>query len=416
MGRAHKLTALQAGRLTTPGLYGDGAGLWLKVGEGGARSWLFRCTIDGRERWMGLGPARDVTLAEARDAARELRRQILAGIDPIAHRREQRASRRADSAKAVTFDWCAAQYIAAHRAGWKNPKHGDQWANTLAAYASPIFGALDVSRIETGHVMRALEPIWSAKPETASRVRSRIELVLGWATARGYRSGDNPARWRGHLDALLPKTAKVARVQHFPALPWPEVPAFMLALRAADGVAARALELAILTAARSGEVRGAAWSEFDLQAGVWTIPADRMKAASEHRVPLSPAALALLAMMEGHDHALVFPGTKKGDEGSRSPLSDMALTAVIRRLHEASVRDEGPGFTDPKSGGRVVTAHGFRSAFRDWAADHGYPRDLAEAALAHVVAGVEGAYRRTDMLERRREMLTAWAQHCGGSA
>ena len=364
----------------------------LKVTEGGSRSWILRYTSAGRERWMGLGPYPVVGLAEARDAAIDAKRKLRQGIDPLEEKRDQVAAARAESAKAVTFDWCAGRYIEAHSPGWKNAKHGDQWRNTLAAYVSPTIGNLDVARIDTGHVMKVLEQIWTAKPETASRVRGRIEAVLDWATARKYRSGDNPARWKGHLDKLLAKRSKVRTVKHHPALPWRQMGKFMAELRKREGVSPRAVELAILTAARSGEVRGATWGEFDLQAGVWTVPPERMKAGREHRVPLGHRAVELLrAAGPGEAAAIVFPGVKG------KPLSDMSMSAVLKRMERPD-----------------ITVHGFRSTFRDWCAETtNFPREMAELTLAHTVGDkVEAAYRRGDMFEKRRQMMQAWERHC----
>lgn len=392
MGKAHKLTDLQVLRKNESGLYGDGAGLWLKVSPGGSKSWIFRYMVSGRERWMGLGPYPDVALAEAREAAAEARKKVRQGIDPIDERRGQKATDQAARVKQVTFDWCAGRFIEAHKAGWKNPKHVDQWRNTLSTYASPIIGSLVVSKIETAHVVKVLEPIWAEKTETATRLRGRIESILAWATVRGYRKGDNPARWKGHLDTLLAAPDKVRKRSNFPALPWRDIAGFMVELRKQNGIAARAVEFAILTAARSGEVRGMTWAEVDLDRGLWIVPGDRMKAGKEHRVPLSDQAKAVLQGMKTIATGdLVFPG-RKGQ-----PLSDMSLSAVLRRMERSD-----------------ITVHGFRSAFRDWAAEStNYPSEMAEMALAHVVSNkVEAAYRRGDMLEKRRKMMTAWAKHC----
>ncbi|WP_227814330.1 tyrosine-type recombinase/integrase [Nitrogeniibacter aestuarii] len=402
MAKAHKLTHIarkgiaKGGKPVGPGMHGDGAGLWLKVTDGGSSSWILRYTFDGRERWMGLGPYPDVGLAEARERASDNRSKVRQGIDPLDERHANDAERRATRAKAVTFDWCASKYIEAHAPSWSNPKHIDQWRNTIATYASPTIGALDVSRIDTGHITKVLEPIWTEKAETASRLRGRLESILDWAAVRKYRKGDNPARWKGHLDTLLAKQSRTKRIKHHPALPWPEVGHFMTALRKQPGVASKALELTILTAARSGEIRGAIWSEFDLNSAMWIVPAERMKAGKEHRVPLSEEAVKLLKALDRKDDGdLVFPGARAG-----RPLSDMSLTAVLRRMERHG-----------------ITVHGFRSTFRDWAAETtNYPREMAEMALAHTVSDkVEAAYRRGDMLEKRRHMMQAWAKHCGTS-
>lgn len=388
---ADELGALQVSkRAGVPGLHFVGGvhGLALQVTGGGAKSWILRVPIGGKRREMGLGPYPEVTLAKAREKAREARELIRSGVDPIQRQREAASALRAEAAAALTFDDCAASYIKAHEAGWRNVKHAQQWRNTLNTYASPVFGSLLVRDVALPHVMAALEPIWTTKNETASRLRSRIELVLDWATARGMRDGLNPARWRGHLDKLLPKPSKVKKPEHHAALPVGKVGAFMVELRKVEGMGARALEFTILSAARSGEVRGAKWSEIDLRAKVWTIPAERMKAGKEHRVPLSAQALALLKALPRIDAAeLVFPSPKG------AALSDMTLTAVTRRLKVNAV------------------PHGFRSTFRDWVAERThYPREVAEMALAHTIGDkVEAAYRRGDLFEKRRHLMTEWA-------
>ena len=397
-----RLNALTMRRLTKPGRYGDGdrTGLYLKVGANGGRSWQFRYSRGDKTIWLGLGAERDVTLAEARDKARDCRRMIAAGTDPLAEKRGKRAEARA-AAAAMTFRGVMDLYIGAHAAGWRNAKHAAQWRATLDAYAIPSMGDLPVALIGTGEVMKALDPIWREKPETASRVRGRIEAVLDYASARGWRTGDNPARWRGHLANLLPARAKLAAVEHHAALAWQDMGAFMEALAAQAGMGALALRLAILTAARSGEVRGATWGEIDMARAIWTVPAARMKAGREHRVPLSDAALAVLAevaaLREGDaPDALVFPSARRD-----RPLSDMTLTAVLRRMGRGD-----------------LTAHGFRSTFRDWCAEAtNYPREVAEAALAHVNRDkVEAAYARGDLLAKRVQLMTAWATFCANPA
>lgn len=397
-----KLTARQVQATTAPGRYGDGDGLWLHVGRAGAKSWVLRYKLPGAgmttPREMGLGPVSLVTLAEAREKARRARRLALDGTDPLAQRDAERAEARAEKAKAVTFRDAADRYVAAHEAGWRNAKHRQQWRNTLATYAFPVFGDLSVADVSTDLVMRVLEPIWTTKAETANRVRGRIENVLDWAKVRGLREGENPARWRGHLDALLPARAKVQSVKHHSALPYAELPAFMDALYGQAGVAARALEFCILTATRTGEALGAPWSEIDLDAAVWTIPAERMKASKPHRVPLSDRALAILAEMRalgGEADGYVFPGAKRG-----KPLSNMAMTMVLRRMERGH-----------------LTVHGFRSCFADWAAERtNAPHEVREMALAHTISsGVERAYRRGDLFEKRRELMGRWAGFAGGS-
>ena len=389
--KASELNALAVQRLTAPGLHfvGGVPGLALQVLPTGSRSWVLRATIGSRRRDMGLGGFPGVTLAGAREAARKARELIRSGVDPIDQGRAARSELRAKQAATLTFKQCAEKYISAHRAGWKNAKHIQQWENTLAAYAYPVFGSLAVRDVGLAHVLQVLEPIWTEKNETAVRLRGRIESVLDWATTRGQREGVNPARWRGHLDKLLAKPDKVTKVEHHAALPVGEVGAFMVRLQRAEGMGARALHFAILTAARSGEVRGAKWSEIDLDAKVWTVPADRMKAGKEHRVPLPDAAVELLKALPQVDKPdLVFPAVRGGQ------LSDMTLSAVLRRM------------------GVPAVPHGFRSTFRDWAAERtAYPRDVAEMALAHAIGDkVEAAYRRGDLFEKRRHMMNDWAK------
>jgi integrase len=396
MGR---LTALAVMRATKPGMYADGGGLYLRVGPSGAKSWVFRFRIDGKRRDMGLGPLHAVTLAGAREKATACRAERFDGRDPLEGRHASKLAEKLAASKAMTFRQCAATYIDAHRLGWKNEKHAAQWASTLEAYANPIFGDLPVQVIDTTLVMKVLEPIWSTKTETASRLRGRIEAVLDWATVREFRRGDNPARWRGHLDHLLPRRTKVQKVQHHPALPYTELGAFMTSLRFQEGHAARALEFLILTAGRTGEVIGARWNEINLAEGVWTVPTSRMKAGREHRVPLSAPAVKLIRnqqaaveLLEGRLDGFVFPGGRPG-----KGLSNMALLKLLERMK----RDD-------------LTAHGFRSTFRDWAAEQThFPRDVAEMALAHTISDkVEAAYRRGDLFDKRRQMMDAWALYC----
>lgn len=391
--KAKELGALSVARLTTPGLHAVGgvAGLYLQVLPSGGRSWVLRAMVGGKRRDMGLGGFPDVTLAGARDRARGARLAIDAGSDPIEERRKARSALRAEGAKVITFQEAAKAYMAAHEASWRNAKHRQQWENTLESYAYPRIGKLSVRDIEVSHVLSVLEPIWRDRTETAKRMRGRIERILGWATSRGHRTGLNPARWRDHLDQQLAAPGKIAKPEHHAALPLAEIGDFMVRLRNAEGQGARALEFAILTASRSGEVRGARWSEIDLGEKVWTIPGERMKAGREHRVPLSPAAITLLEALPrlaGSD--LVFPAPRGGQ------LSDMTLTAVLRRMKVP------------------VTAHGFRSTFRDWAAERtNYPRDVAEMALAHTIGDkVEAAYRRGDLFAKRTRMMADWARVC----
>ncbi len=391
--KINKLSGVVLARLIKPGLYSDGGGLWLQVSSTNARSWVFRYAIRGKRHQMGLGSINTIDLAEARAKARTCRQLLLEGKNPLSERRASSASHALKEAKRITFDQCAAQYIEAHRGTWKNPKHVMQWENTLATYASPLIGALAVADVETDLVVRVLNPIWRTKTETAVRLRGRIECILDWATTRKFRHGDNPARWRGHLENLLANPNKLAPVKNHPALPWREIVLFMGDLRRRDGVSARAIEFAILTACRSGEVRGAMWTEFDLAAKLWTIPAERMKAGREHRVPLSTAAMTLLASTE-RSSAFVFPG-----RDSATPLSDMSLTAVLRRMGRGD-----------------ITVHGFRSTFRDWCAEYeenSFPREVCEHALAHRLPDrVEAAYQRGDLLEKRKRLMQAWADYC----
>jgi len=389
-----KLTALKVDRAKQPGMYGDGGGLYLRITQDGTKNWVFRYMLDGRPRWMGMGPLAIYGLQEARAKALDARRLRHEGIDPIEARKGERLRARLDAAKAITFKECAEAYIKAHRAGWRNGKHAAQWGATLATYAEPIIRALPVQAIDTTLVLKVLEPIWTAKPETAGRVRGRIEAILDWAKAREYRQGENPARWRGHLDKLLPARGKVRKVEHHAALPYTELPGFLVALREQEGIGARALEFTILTAART---IGARWSELDLLDKTWTVPAERMKAGREHRVPLSARALAILDDMQplrpaGDADGFVFPGGKAG-----RALSNMAFLMLLRRME----RDD-------------LTAHGFRSSFRDWAAERtSSPSEVAQMALAHVVGSkVEAAYRRGDMFEKRRRLMQQWATFC----
>jgi integrase len=346
---------------------------------------------------MGLGPYPIVTLADAREKARHAFRQILEGIDPIEDRKTRKAAAQLAVARAVTFRECAEKYIAAHEASWKNPKHAAQWPSSLRTYAYPAFGNLPVSDIDLALVLKALEPIWYEKPETASRVRGRIETVLDWATTRGYRRGDNPARWKGFLETVLPAKAKLQKVEHHAALPYREMPAFMQDLREREGVSARALEFTILTACRTGEVIRARWAEIDLADKTWTIPASRMKGGKEHRVPLADPLLRMLDSLPGEvGNDFVFVGGKTGQ-----PLSNMALLALLKRM----------GRSD-------LTTHGFRSTFRDWASETtAYPHEICEMALAHVIKNkAEAAYRRGDLFEKRKRLMADWCRYCSASA
>jgi integrase len=395
MGRKiNRLTALSVKAAAT-GYHADGANLYLQVTASGAKSWVFRFMRDGRAREMGLGAAHTVTLAHARVLAAECRRQVLAGEDPIELRDRAREAAQAARARVKTFDECVADFISGQQGAWRNEKHRGQWISTLKTYVSPVLGSLPVQDVDQGLVLRVLDPIWREKTETASRLRGRIEKVLDYAASRGLRSGENPARWGGHLAMHLPKRSQVAAVQHHPALPYADLPAFMQGLREAEGIGARCLEFTILTCARTGEAINAEWSEIDIVGRTWTIPAARMKAHKEHRVPLSQAALAVLtSMKESSESQWVFPGGKRGKS-----LSNMALSAVLRRMERTG-----------------LTVHGFRSTFRDWCAEATeFPTEMAEMALAHAIGNrVEAAYRRGDLLAKRVSMMAAWADFAGG--
>jgi integrase len=405
----------------------DGAGLYLQVSPTGTKSWVFRYSVKGRERYMGLGPFPDVSLADARAVANDCRKLRREGIDPIDARRAVRAQDGLEAAKTRTFKECAGEYIKDHRAGWRNERHAAQWISTLETYAYPVIGDLSVQSIDTGLVIKVLKqevrdapdkpsaPFWMSRSETASRLRGRIESIIDWAKARGYRAGENPARWKGHLDQLLPARSKVRKVEHHPALPYGELPGFMEALRARKGIGPRALEFSILTVARSGETLGARWPEVDLAEKVWIVPKERMKGGREHRVPLSEAALKILEEMKaGRDDeaGYVFPGTSLA-----KPILNMTLAAVIRRMNEEAEESKTPRWMDPRRGKEAVP-HGFRSTFRDWAAERtSFPNEMVEMALAHAIDNkVEAAYRRGDLFDKRRRLMEAWASYCGLAA
>jgi integrase len=396
-----KLTALTV-QCAGTGMHGDGDGLYLQV-KGDARSWIFRYTLNGKTRDLGLGSAKAIPLKRARELAQAASALRAEGIDPIEHRRAKRLGASLEAAKALTFKDAATAFIAGHRAGWRNTKHAAQWESTLAAYVFPVFGDLSVAAIDTTLVLKAIEPIWTAKPETASRVRGRIEAILDWATTRGDRAGENPGRWRGHLRYTLPAPTKVRRVKHHASLPYNEITAFMASLRARDSISARCLEFTILTAARTSEVIGATWSEIDRDHAVWTIPANRMKAGKEHRVPLSGRAVDILRELQ-RDPAPW--GASSSSFGPTDPvfaragkhLSNMALLKMLA----LAGRDD-------------LTVHGFRSTLRTWAAERTtFPREVIEAALAHVVGNrVEAAYQRGDLFDKRRRLMDAWAEFVG---
>ncbi len=406
-------------RNAKPGLHPDGGGLYLQVTQVRTKdgpvegkfnkSWVFRFTLAGHAREMGLGSFKTFGLADAREGAEQCRKLLHAGRDPIEARKAERVSHRTKEAKAPTFERCATLYMAEHEKGWRNAKHRQQWHSTLATYAYPIIGALPVDIITVEHVMQILTPIWTTKNETASRIRGRIETILDWAKVQKHRTGDNPARWDGHLEHLLAARSKVHKVENHPALPWEQIPEFMGELRRQEGLAAKCLEFAILTAARSGESRGLPW-EGEIAGDLWTVPAARMKREREHRVPLTAPALAIIEYMRSvRQNDYVFPGDQ-ADE----PLSDMSLIAVIRRMNEAREKAGKPKWIDPKQSGREVVPHGFRSTFDDWVAEAtDFPDWLADAALAHAKGDkVEAAYKRGDALAKRRQMMEAWGRYC----
>jgi integrase len=386
-------------------------GLQLQVTPTGGKTWVLRATVAGKRAELGLGGYPAVTLAQARDKAREARDQISRGIDPKAERRAARVALAMAASRGMTFAEAVDKYLAAKLDAFRNEKHKAQWRSTLATYAVPQIGGLAVSDIDTAAVLRVLQPIWATKTETTSRLRGRIEAVLSWATVSGHRSGDNPARWAGNLKELLPAPSKVTLQGNQPALSLDDAPAWFAAIRAREGFGARAVEFAALTATRSGEVRGATWAEIDIERGLWVIPAERMKMSREHRVPLAPAALALLKALPRLDGSeLVFPSAKGGR------LSDMTLSATMRRIHEAEIEAQRPGFVD-RVNKRPAVPHGLRSTFRDWVAERTqYPGEMAEVALAHRINNaVEAAYRRGDMIEKRRRMMADWSDFLTGA-
>jgi integrase len=407
----HILNRLSANfvRSAPVGMHCDGGGLYLQVKRSSddsvTRCWVFRFAtgakttsasgkLRGVERQMGLGSFQIVSLADARDRASECRKMVRAGCDPLDQAREAKAQSRLATLRGITFKTCGTKYIAQHEAGWRNAKHREQWAATLDTYVYPVLGELPVAKIDTAIVLEALKPIWTTKPETAGRVRGRIEMILDWAKVHGYRSGENPARWHGHLKLALPNRAKVRRVKHHPALPYQEAPTFIAELRKREGTPARALEFTVLCAARTGAVIGATWDEIDLEHRVWTIPAERVGAKiigedlKPRRVPLTDPVIELLKALprSGHD-TFVFPGRSGGG------LSNMAMLEIMRAMR--------PGYVP----------HGFRSTFKDWAAETtAFPNEVSEAALWHVVDDkVEAAYRRGDLFDKRRRLMESWA-------
>jgi integrase len=391
--QTNRLSAVTVNKEKSPGYYPDGAGLYLQISESGSKSWVLRFMLNKRAREMGLGSLSDRTLAEARERAKEYRQLVDQGIDPIEYRKLERERNIQASMQRKTFEQCAIEYRDLHASGWKNAKHAAQWINTLTAYAFPIFGKKDISSVNKADILKALEPIWTSKPETASRVRQRIRAVLDWAAARDYRTGHDPQIW-DQVSRSLPKTKDIKKVTHFEACPYPMVYSALqsIAHSGASDTVKFAILFTVLTAARSGEVRGAAWSEIDFHGKRWVIPAERMKAGKEHRIPLSDRALEILRIMKKvtGKSDLVFPSDKN------KQYSDMTFTMLIRRL------------------GHTFTIHGFRSTFRDWAAEQtAFPREVCEAALAHSTKDdTEAAYFRSDLFEKRRQLMEAWATYC----
>lgn len=415
---AKELSPLEVKNLRHPGTsnnatfaVGGVSGLLLQITPNGGRTWLLRVTIGGKRREIGLGGFPDVTLAQARDRAREAKDKIRSGIDPVEERKAIRSALIAAQGRGLLFKDAVDKALEAKLEAFGNEKHRKQWRSTLDNYAIPELGQMTVEQITVQDVLRVLQPIWLSKTQTAKRLRGRIESVISWATVAGHRSGDNPARWDGNLKELLPSPSKVANKENQPALAIDDAPRWMGALRKREGFVARALEFLALTAARSGEVRGAAWDEIDLERGLWVIPAERMKMRREHRVALSNAAIDLLkALPRMADNPLVFPALRGGQ------LSDMTLSAMMKRMNEVETKAQRPGFLDARSK-RPAVPHGLRSTFRDWVAEHtNYPGEMAEVALAHRISNaVEAAYRRGDMVEKRRRMMRDWAEALDGS-
>jgi len=411
--KAIELKALQVKKLSEPGRHAVGGvtGLCLNITDTGSKSWILRTTVGSKRRHIGLGAFPEISLGEARELALDMRRKISAGIDPVEQRQKERRALAAATRRDTTFAQAFERYYAEKVQGeLRNAKHIKQWQSTMTTYVFPVFGDKAVASITVEDILAALRPIWGSKNETASRVRQRIEAVLDWARVMGLREGENPARWKGNLQQLLPSPNKVQKESRHPALALNEIQDWFRLLRDREGIAARGLEFLTLTASRSGEVRGARWDEIDLAQGIWVIPAERMKAGREHRVPLSTSAVDLLSGLPRlMDCAYVFPSPRNGQ------MSDMTLSAVMRRIQAAEEKNGRPGFLDPRSR-RPAVPHGLRSSFRDWAAERtNYPREMAEIALAHNVGSdVERAYRRSDIVEKRRAMMEAWARFVVG--
>jgi integrase len=396
IGKFGRLTALQVQRLRKAGKHPDGGGLYFIIHKGGSRSWAFRYGRQGAI-WIGLGPAHSVSLAEVRERAKALRLQLLDGVDPLAAKRGEKQAARVASARTMTFDQCLDSYHEAHKAGWRNPRHVREWLASMRSHASPILGTLPVADIDTALVCRVIEPLWVNKTATAARIRSRIEAVLDWSKVRGFRQGENPARWKGHLDHLLPDHHAVKGTKHFAALPYAEVPSFLARLREQDSTEARCLEFLILTAARLAQACEATWAEVNLAERTWTISGPRMKARRDHRVALSDRAMAILGRQRADYPTSIYVFPRKG---GRLPLATRLVWATCKRVAK----------TD-------VSVHGFRSSFRDWVAEQtSYPREVAELALAHRVGTeVERAYMRSDLLQRRRALQEDWSAYCAST-
>jgi integrase len=406
MAKIDLLSAAKVRSVKKPGYYLDGRGLYLQVRGETSKSWLLKYSIDKRPRAMGLGSALDFSLADARERRDELRKLIKRGVDPLEQKAADKQAKKVEAAKAITFRAAAERLIASKRHGWKNAKHASQWAATLENYAYPVIGDLPVQSVDTGLVMKILDPIWATKTETASRVRGRIESVINAAKAYGEYVGENPARWKGNLDATLAKTSDVADEENLPALPYALLPEFMIELREREGITAASLEFEILTAARPGNVLGARWDEIDIGAAVWTIAGENMKGDKAHKIPLSTAALDLLARMEKIRAGKFVFFSGDGD----TPLSDGAARALIARMNESRKHAGLPKWIDPQTG-RVIVPHGFRTTFRTWAGEKtNFQREVAEKALAHLVGDeTERAYDRGDLFEKRKVLMDAWA-------
>lgn len=396
----NKLTAIQVKNLKAEGYHHDGAGLYLKVTTSGAKSWLFCYRFNGRSREMGLGSENQVSLAEARIRMQEARKILANKQDPLEIKKKAEAKARLEAAKNITFKECATAYIDAHKNGWRNDKTAQQWPRFFEKYVYTVIGHLPVDEIDLNLVLRILEPIWTKKTETADRLRSRIERILDWAKVRGYREGENPARWRGHLSNLLANPSKIHKVKHHKAMPHIEVGNFMERLKQQPGMDARVLAFTILTAVRTNEATQAHWEEIDLEKKLWVLSAERTKTGKEHRVPLSDEAIRVLhhaAHVAGLDKTQKYSGWVFPSSKGHKAISNMAMLMLLRRMER-----------------KDITVHGFRSTFRDWTAERtNYPREVAEAALAHVVENkVEAAYLRSDLFDKRRKLMDAWARHC----